>query len=157
MNALEHNADLVVYQRTAKAVKQIKAGQTKIVGQTIRFELKKIRVGGKHTAHQPVDVDFIFGENWDQLGGLWETAITFDIIKKGGGGWFTYPGYPADSKGDHKIRGEDNAKSFFKDSEEARNTLSSLIDKVSGNEQILDDEEVISSLVEGTINESKEE
>lgn len=127
--ALEHNADLVVSQRSVKQVKKVISGQTVTTGHTIQFELKKIRVGGKsQNLYKKLDVDNEFGEGWDMVSGLFDTAIGRGLIIKGGGGWYTFPGFPHNAKGIPKLRGEDAAKSWFSDEESNLDLLGEMID-----------------------------
>ena len=112
-NALEHFTDVTLHLKPGEPTKTRIDGQLAQTGHQVKFKLAKSKVNAN--VHKQVIVDFTYGEGWDQVEGIFRSAITNGIIHKGAGGWFSYPAFPTNKKGEPKLRGEANAKAFFED------------------------------------------
>jgi recombination protein RecA len=130
-HALEHNLDLAAHMNLAKLHREKIDGKDVVTGQVIRIKIAKSKVNGN--VHQQAEVIYKFGNSWDQVEGLWNVAVNSGLIIKTGG-WYEYPGFPANKSGARKIQGEVSAKDFFQD-ENVRSKLQEAIDYMDANPQ----------------------
>ena len=97
-------------------VGQVKNGDN-IIGQRVKLHCKK----NKYAApYQSKEVDLVYGEGFDFISDVIDTAIASGIIAKAGG-WFSIPGF------DKSIQGRGNLKSHYKENEKAFSELTSLV------------------------------
>lgn len=71
--------------RTYVGVK-LKDGET-IVGHVIRISILKNKIG---SPHRKVELNLIYGYGFNRLSEMLEIAVERDIVKKAGGGWYSY-------------------------------------------------------------------
>lgn len=93
----------------------IKEG-TDIKGVTLRLKTVKNKLS---TPYLTTELEAMFGEGIDKLKDIVNSAISLEIINKGGAGWMTYK--------DIKIQGVDAFKQLLEDNEELRTEIINMI------------------------------
>jgi len=130
-NALEHYSDIIVFQDIAGMIKKTINNREQVIGHETKFVLKKSKVN--NNTHKGIQIPYYYDESWDNFLGTWIEAQHTGVVVKHGGGWFECSLFPpAGSKMQPRIRGEDNARAFFKDPDQVK-AIQDLIDKVKSN------------------------
>jgi len=135
-NALKHFTDVEVGLMLKGMFKEKVEGRDVNVGQKVKIILKKSKVN--KNAHKSAETLYRFDGTWDQVEGIWNLALNRGIITKRGG-WYTYPGFPKNKKGEGMLQGESTAKDFFQDDTNRLN-LQKVVDYIQDHPQKTDDD-----------------
>ena len=127
--ALIHNSQLIISCEMKGLVRETSGNDTTVVGNEIKFTLKKSKVNTK--THQHHTVIYNFENSWDELQGLWVQALGCSAIEKRAGGWFCSPIFPLTGKTnpENKIRGEKATREFLRTPENTK-ALEKLVEAI---------------------------
>lgn len=109
---------------------QLKDGEN-VIGTKIKVKVVKNKIANPFTE---CTFDFYFDSGYDKVASVIEEAVKYEILKKGGAGWFTYE--------NEKIQGLQGMKEFLKEKPELIETWKNQILEIVSKKGLSDEIEI---------------